>query len=66
MIADKKIKVLFNSTVAEIREREVSIKTEKEELINLPNSYVFIFAGGEPPFPLMQNIGIQFGGELKT
>jgi hypothetical protein len=27
---------------------------------------VFIFAGGEPPFPLMKKIGIRFGGEIET
>jgi putative YpdA family bacillithiol system oxidoreductase len=66
MIAEKKITVLFNSTVAEIRDTEVSLRAEKDEMLVVPNTYVFIFAGGEPPFPLMQKIGIQFGGELKS
>jgi thioredoxin reductase (NADPH) len=66
MIAEKKITVLFNSTVAEIRDTEVSLRKEGDEMLVIPNSYVFIFAGGEPPFPLMQKIGIQFGGELKS
>ena len=66
MIAEKKITVLFNSMVAEIRDTEVSLRKEGDEMLVIPNSYVFIFAGGEPPFPLMQKIGIQFGGELKS
>jgi len=66
MIAEKKIAVLFNSTVAEIRDTEVSLRTEGDEMLVVPNSYVFVFAGGEPPFPLMKKIGIQFGGELKS
>jgi thioredoxin reductase (NADPH) len=64
MIAEKRIKVLFNTSVTEIRDTEVSLKTDTEETILIPNSYVFIFAGGEPPFPLMQKIGIRFGGAL--
>ncbi len=66
MIAEKRIKILFNTTVSDIGDTEVSLKTDNDERIIIPNSYVFIFAGGEPPFPLMQKIGIQFGGAMKT
>lgn len=31
----------------------------------IPNEYVFIFAGGEPPFKLLRDIGIDFGGDQK-
>lgn len=27
----------------------------------LPNDWVFVFAGGEPPFPLLHQIGVRFG-----
>ena len=64
IIPEKRIKVLFNTSVSDIRDTEVSLKTDDEETIVIPNSYVFIFAGGEPPFPLMQKIGIKFGGAL--
>ena len=33
---------------------------------NLQNDYVLIFAGGEPPFKLLKDIGIAFGGEEKS
>ena len=29
----------------------------------LPNDYVFVFAGGEPPFDLLRQMGIRFGGD---
>ncbi len=28
----------------------------------LPVDWTFVFAGGEPPFPLLQKIGVRFGG----
>ena len=28
---------------------------------SLPNDWVFVFAGGEPPYPLLQRIGVRFG-----
>ncbi len=60
-----KIEVLFNSQVEEIKENEVQIKYRGES-ITLPNNYTFIFAGGEPPFRLLKNIGIQFGSSEQS
>ena len=65
MIADKKITPLFNSQVLEIKEKSVIIKTEKGQF-ELANDFVFVFAGGVPPFQLLKDMGIQFGGESKT
>ncbi len=65
MIANKKITALFNSVVLKIKEKSVVIKTAKGT-IDIPNDYVFIFAGGVPPFQMLKEIGIQFGGESKT
>jgi putative YpdA family bacillithiol system oxidoreductase len=65
MIEAKEIKVLFSSNVIEIQDAHVKIQ-KNQEIISIPNSYVFIFAGGEPPFPLMHKIGIKFGGELEV
>ena len=30
---------------------------------DLPNDYVFVFAGGEPPFDFLKACGVRFGGE---
>jgi putative YpdA family bacillithiol system oxidoreductase len=64
MINKDRIKVIFESNVTEIAESHVNIEKD-QKTFSIPNSYVFIFAGGEPPFPLMHKIGIRFGGELE-
>jgi thioredoxin reductase (NADPH) len=59
-LKDGRIKVIFESELLEINEKNILLKTPQgEETLN--NDYVFIFAGGEPPFQLLQQIGIVFG-----
>ncbi len=56
-----KIKILFNSTVKEIKDTHVHLDDSgREEVIE--NDYIFIFAGGEPPYKLLHESGIRFGG----
>jgi thioredoxin reductase/Pyruvate/2-oxoacid:ferredoxin oxidoreductase delta subunit len=55
-----KLKVLFNSTPVEFKPETVVIDV-KGELQNLPNDFVWIFAGGVPPYDFLRKIGIQFG-----
>lgn len=62
-----KVEVVFNSQVRAIEGDRtlLEVQTEKGGRIDkqsVPAEYVFIFAGGEPPYPLLKNIGIQFGG----
>ncbi|MCA0446563.1 MAG: NAD(P)-binding domain-containing protein [Bacteroidetes bacterium] len=57
-----KIKVIWNSSVTEIDETSVTLSTP-EGSITLKNDEVFIFAGGELPFPLLKSAGVKFGGE---
>ncbi len=59
----KKINVIVNSNVGEIREKEVSITTPQGE-VRLANDFVFIFAGGEMPFEFLKKIGIQFQNQV--
>lgn len=59
-----KIKTMFNSNITDIKDESVIIKTE-EDTVEIPNGFVFIFAGGEPPFDLLKKIGIAFGGEMQ-
>lgn len=61
LVASGKIQILFNSHVHEIRRDSVVVKTEAG-LQTLPNDYVFIFIGGEPPLEPLKKIGIRFGG----
>src|ERR1700731_2245215 len=55
-----KVKVVFNSIPVEFKERsvllEVNGKTEE-----IPNDFVWVFAGGEPPTAFLKKLGIQVG-----
>ena len=56
MIRQKKVIPYFNSQLKEIRERTVILDTQgKTE--EIPNDFVFIFAGGIPPFPGTKRYG---------
>ncbi len=59
-----KINVLYSSNVKRIEEKVVHIETQTGQ-VDLPNDYVFIFAGGELPFKLLKKIGIAFGDQQK-
>ncbi len=60
-LAAGEVKTLFSAEVAQILPDRVRLRRGDDE-IGLPNDYVFIFAGGEPPYPLLQRMGIAFGG----
>jgi putative YpdA family bacillithiol system oxidoreductase len=56
----RRVRVLFNSQPVEIRERSVvlDIQGKAEEL---PNDWVWVFAGGEPPNAFLEKIGVALG-----
>jgi thioredoxin reductase (NADPH) len=56
-VSRKKIDVVFSSKVREIREHSIVLTTPRGD-VELPNDYVFIFAGGEMPFDFLGRIGI--------
>jgi len=60
-----KLKVVFNSIPTEFKEKTVimDIGGQSEEI---PNDYVWIFAGGEPPTAFLKKIGIGFGAQDLT
>jgi len=58
-----KIKAVFNSNVREITPSEVIVQEGEKILHNLPNDYVFVFAGGELPSALLKKIGVQLRTE---
>ena len=60
MVRDKKLRVVFNSNLRAIADDHVELEAGGK-LHKLPNDYVFIFAGGEPPFALLKKCGIRFG-----
>ena len=55
-----KVKVALNSNVKEIREGSVLMDV-KGELCELSNDFVWVFAGGTPPYDFLKKIGVQFG-----
>ncbi len=62
MISSKSIDAVFESQVKEIRETTV-VLTSADGEIELPNDAVIIQAGGIPPFEMLKEFGIAFGGE---
>jgi thioredoxin reductase (NADPH) len=72
--ASGRIQVVYSSGVSSIEPETVTLtlkgddktegeyETDGERRLTIPNNYVFVFAGGEPPFPLLKSMGIQFGG----
>ncbi len=59
-IAKNKLTVLFNSMPTEVKEGSVVIDvagTSQE----IPNDYVWVFAGGTPPNDFLKKIGVGFG-----
>ena len=55
-----KVEVLFNSIPVEFREGRVSIEVGGE-IREIPNDFVWIFAGGTPPSDFLKAAGIAFG-----
>lgn len=56
-----RVRPLFGSEVKEILPDRVRLQVG-ERTVELPNDYVFVFAGGEPPFKFLKQIGVRFGG----
>ena len=54
-----KLKVLFNSNPIEFRSDSVILEVKGAKQ-TLPNDYVWIFAGGEPPTAFLKKIGVGF------
>jgi thioredoxin reductase (NADPH) len=57
-----KLKILFNSNPVEFT-REAVVLDIKGTVQNIPNDYVWIFAGGEPPTAFLKKIGVAIGSQ---
>jgi len=62
LLKNDKIRIIFNSQLIEIQEKAVFIESTEEQT-QIENDFTFIFAGGEPPFALLNKIGVRFGSE---
>jgi thioredoxin reductase (NADPH) len=55
-----KLKVVFNSVPVEFKP-DAAVLEVQGKLQQLPNDFVWIFAGGEPPTAFLKKIGVGFG-----
>lgn len=63
-VARGRVTLLLSSEVRAIEKDSVLLALSepgRSREIRLPADWTFIFAGGEPPFPLLQKIGVRFG-----
>ncbi len=66
LVEEGKIKVLFETTVKEIREDSVILSGKDNKEIILPNSLVYVMIGNELPVDFFKRSGIKMEGELGT
>jgi thioredoxin reductase len=59
-IGSRKVEVLFNSQPVEIKEKSVLLQVG-ENLREIANDYMWVFAGGEPPNEFLRKAGIAMG-----
>jgi thioredoxin reductase len=62
LLANRRIEGAFGTDVERIDPSSVRLKATGG-VRELPNDYVFVFAGGEPPFELLRQMGVRFGGD---
>jgi thioredoxin reductase len=60
-----KLKVLFNSNPIEFTKDEVVLEVSGQTQ-RIPNDFVWIFAGGEPPTAFLKKIGVSLGSQDLT
>jgi thioredoxin reductase (NADPH) len=60
-----KVKVLFNSAPVEFKKDSVVMEVAGQQQ-ELPNDFVWIFAGGEPPTAFLKKVGVGFGEQDMT
>ncbi|MBZ5705592.1 MAG: NAD(P)-binding domain-containing protein [Acidobacteriia bacterium] len=60
-----KVNVVFNSSPVEFKPESVVVDV-KGELREIPNDFVWIFAGGTPPNDFLKKIGVQLGSKDMT
>jgi thioredoxin reductase len=62
LLANRRVEGAFGTEVERIAPASVRLKTPGGAR-ELPNDFVFVFAGGEPPFALLRQAGVRFGGD---
>ncbi|MHC4847867.1 MAG: NAD(P)-binding domain-containing protein [Planctomycetota bacterium] len=60
-VADGRVEVIFSSSVRAIEPGLAHVALADGSERALDNDYVFVFAGGEPPYPLLAQVGVGMG-----
>ena len=66
LVEQGKIKILFETTVKEIKKNSVVLSEKDGKEIEIPNSLVFAMIGTELPVDFFKRSGIKMEGELDT
>ncbi len=61
LLAAGKVRPLFSSQPVEIGPGNVRLRASDRD-VEVPNDWVFVFAGGVPPFDFLKKMGVRFGG----
>jgi thioredoxin reductase len=61
----KRVEVMFNSLPTEFRQ-DTAILQVNGSTREIPNDYVWIFAGGDPPRTFLEKIGVELGNRDMT
>jgi thioredoxin reductase/Pyruvate/2-oxoacid:ferredoxin oxidoreductase delta subunit len=64
-IKGKKLRVLYESQPTEVREKSVLISVGGA-VTELPNDWMWVFAGGEPPNAFLKKVGVAMGDQDLT
>lgn len=60
LLKKKQLAVVFNSSPLEIKDKSVVLGVAENEQ-EIANDYVWVFAGGTPPYEFLKKIGVGFG-----
>ncbi|MGB5881463.1 MAG: NAD(P)-binding domain-containing protein [Thermoanaerobaculia bacterium] len=63
LIAKRRIRPALSSSLVKIEPDKVLLRLNDDRIVEVANDYVFIFAGGVPPFDFLRGLGIRFGGD---
>ncbi len=58
MASKNLVTILYNSSIQEIKPDMVTVKTA-DSVLELPNDFVFVFAGAEMPHKFLMSLGVQ-------
>lgn len=63
LIAKGTIQPVLSSNLVRIESDKVLLRLNDDRTLEIANDFVFIFAGGVPPFDFLRQLGVRFGGE---